>query len=148
MAESSQTFSCQCRQLLEPFLKSVGYSYVSTYVRPRGIAVEFAKQDNLLFAVCEGNVFYLDLIYHHSDEGDYRVSLNQALWFNDVKSFVKLKSCQAQLEVFVKETRGREILSNLLSHDCLQIDDRYCYRMTNGRELYLSSQRGNEQDST
>jgi hypothetical protein len=128
---------------LEPLLRQSGFVYVATHYRPRGIAVEFAKDEDCLFAVCEGNVLYVDLILHRTDGQYFRVSLNQALWFSNVRSLLGLKSCDTQMCVFVREAAAAECCRQLLSDENPQMDDRYCFPMTaSSRRQYLLAQRG------
>jgi hypothetical protein len=136
-------FSDRCREKLGPFLSQYGFSYVATHCRPRGIAVEFAKDEHCLFAVCEGNVLYVDLLLHQTDEQHFRVSLNQALWFNHVRSLLGLNSCDEQMCVFVREVAAAEYCRQLLSDDEPKMDNRYCFPMSlSSRRQYLLEQRG------
>jgi len=137
------SFSDLCRKTLEPLLSQYGFSYVATYCRPRGMAVELAKNSHCLFAVCEGNVLFVDLILHRMDDQYFRVSLNQALWFNNVRTLLGLNSCHGQLGVFVREAATAACCIQFLSDDGSKIDDRYCFPMTaSSRRQYLSLQRG------
>ncbi len=137
------SFSDQCREKLGPFLIQYGFSYAATHYRPRGISVEFARGKSCLFAVCEGDVLYVDLILHVTDEQYFRVSLNQVLWFNNVRSLLGMKSCDLQLCEFVRTATTEECCQKLLGDDRPRMDERYCFPMTgSSRREYLMAQRG------
>lgn len=103
MTQREALFPDVCRTIFEPFLVQFGYSYKATHHRPRGVAVEFKKDENCLFAACEGDVLYVDLILHLEDEEYFRVSLNQAIWFNNVRSLLNAKSCKSRCLIYAHD---------------------------------------------
>jgi hypothetical protein len=139
--QESLSFCDRCRVTLGSFLADYGYEYDSTHHRPRGVAVEFRRGQHRLFAVCEGDVLYLDLILQIAEHEYVRASLNQAMWFNNVRSLVEARSCVNQLEVFIRDASGP--CGPLLTGLVAQLDDRYCFRMSaSDCEKYLESQTG------
>jgi hypothetical protein len=125
---------------LTPFLAQYGFIYAGSHFRAPGVAVEYTKGASYLFAACEGDVLSVDLILQRADAEYYRVSLNQALWFNNIRTLVKKKTCTAQLEVFLRE--AADCCEQLLIEEHPLMDDRYCYPLPNGPQSYLKSQRG------
>ncbi len=138
----SPLFEEKCRTELGDFLAALGYKYSTTYSRPPGIAIEFVREDQILFAVCEGSVLYLDLLLRERD-GFLRVSLNQALWYHGVRSLVKSKGCCDQLDAFIVEAPNN--ILDLLSSEMATIDPRYCFQLSESDcKAYLARQRGDD----
>lgn len=142
-----KTFDQLCVRVLGTVLGEFGYAYRDTHVRPRGVAVEFAKGDHRLFAVCEGDVVYLDLILRSERKPIYRVSLNQWLWHRGVRSVAERRPCSEQLGFLSEHLRlyGESVLKC----DDLAIDSRYCFPMS-GSEYrdYILFQTGKDLTTT
>jgi hypothetical protein len=141
MDKQRDTFAELCCTSLGAFLAAYGYSYRATHKRPPGVAVEFDHKDgHLLFAACEGSVLYVDLIAFVTPGRACRISLDQALWFNNVRSVAEARSCEEQLGILVDELDG--VCGRLLRGDFSDLDTRYCFAMSEGRDNYLRAQRG------
>ena len=138
---SEEPFEQSCRNFLDEILAKYGFVYHGTYNRPCGIAVEYTGPSDYVFAVCEGNVLYVDLIHHSEKHGCLRISLNQVLWFSGVRTLVVRRPCIEQLGIFAAELRNR--LASIMSGDFEAPDPRCMFPMTTtSRDWYLRGQRG------
>ena len=143
MSQATNEFEQLSIGILGKLLDNYGYEYQQAYYRPVGTAVEFAKGEHRLFVVCEGNVVNIDLILHIEGKDFYRVDLNQALWFNGIRSITKTSSVSEQLSLFASELEG--CCRELLTGSPPELDRRYSYPMSHSsHEQYLMFQRGKE----
>lgn len=122
-------------------VEGYGYAFENGYSRPRGVALEFIRDQHRLFAACEGDVVIIDLILFESPERYWRVSLNQALWFAGVRAVAKSAPIDEQLALFASEIS--RCYGKLLSGELSLLDSRYCFPLRDA-ELndYLVDQRG------
>lgn len=139
---NTMDFASYCRKVLYPTIQSYGFTYTDTYQRPRAMVVEYRNNEHILFAVCEGNVLHVEYIYHESDSCDYRISLNQALFYNGIRALIDKDSCEEQLDMFLISFESIPFVVDLFQYDKLNVDVRFCYRLQSSREEYLSLQRG------
>ena len=121
-------FEALCRSSLEDILLEFRYVYRNSYTRCRGVALEFGNNANRCFVACEGNAVYMDLILQLAPSVFLRVSVNQALWFNGVKTVSQPASVQDQLVLFGAELR--RCCGSILAGDLSALDPRYCFRVS------------------
>lgn len=134
-------FEESCRNALGGILIGDEYRFDNTYIRPRGIAVEFSRDDDCLFAVNEGGVISLDLIRRVALTHYYRISLNQLLWHHGVRSLPQCKTYPDQLAIFATELPA--YCAPVLSRNAPETDARYCFPMSQDDcTRYLLAQRG------
>ncbi len=141
--KTADQFMNACLACLAKPLSDLGYTYAGVHTRPRGIAVEFKTDSDLLFVVLEEDTMLIfDLILQAESKEYWRVDLNQALWFNGSKFLVdralsiEEKLCNFSNEIPTKLTR---ISTNRESAK----DARYWFPVSaSGLETYLKSQRG------
>jgi proteasome lid subunit RPN8/RPN11 len=128
-----------CIEFLSTILAQFNYSHANTYVRAKGIAVEFINGENSFFAVNEEDALYFDLIAK-IDSVFYRISLNQALWFQGIHSLPKCSNWKEQLQIFKTELKTR--CSNILKGNASAVDERYCFAISNEDKInYIETQK-------
>ena len=133
------------RDTLVPFLAGYGFTYAFTHSRPRGVVVEFRNAEHRLFAAADGDVLYVDLIIEVPSKEYVRVSLNQCMWYKNVRSLVGSGSCMEQMDVFVQNVG--KLCAQLLLCKSIDFDERYCYRMSEKElEKYVAFQTGIERE--
>ena len=140
-ASRSDLFTLQCRHSIDDILMEFGYMYQETHTRSRGIALEFRNDSKRCFVVCEGKTVYMDVILPCSGNEFCRVSINQALWFNGVKSISQSASVAGQLTVLASELK--QCCGAILTGDLLCLDSRYCFKMSLKEcDEYIAAQTG------
>lgn len=129
MKESKRnSFDRQCRLSMSTALLEFGYAYSETYVRPRGVAIEFIHGMKRCFISCEGETVFMDVILP-CPGGDFcRVSVNQALWFGGVKAISHSASIGEQLSLLATELKRH--CRVILSGDLSTCDPRFCFMMS------------------
>ena len=141
---TEREFETACRDVLGAILGESGFVFQDTFVRPRGIAVEFRRDDEHFFAVNEGDVLLFDLIRCVKPNSFYRLSLNQMLWSRGVRSLLNGESWSDQLITF--ELELRPYCSTLFSRHAPALDNRFCFPMSQAELTeYLFWQRGKDE---
>lgn len=138
---TERDFEAACQDVLGAILDESDFVFQGTFVRPRGIAVEFRRDDEHFFAVNEGGVLLFDLIRWVEPDSFCRLSLDQMLWFRGARSMLDCESWSDQLATF--ELELRPYCSTLFSRHAPALDNRFCFPMSHAELTeYLFWQRG------
>jgi hypothetical protein len=113
---------------MDDILLEFGYVYQKSFLHSRGVFLEYKCDLKRCFVFCEGKTVYVDVIVPFSDNVFYRVSINQALWFNGVKTVSLTVPVKGQLRLLASELK--RCCMEILRGDLSCPDHRYCFKMS------------------
>lgn len=116
-----------CLSHLGSVFDTNGFSLSRSVSRPKGVGLEFIREEERVLISQEGEDIFLDLIYPISRSSMLRFSVNQYIFFNKSRALLHSKSIEDSIGLLRREL---EILLPAIKNPKDDMyDSRYCYEM-------------------
>ncbi len=140
MMNNAATFKESCLSIMGNLLEGFQFKYHDARARPRGVEVEFRRNEDAVLLACEGNVLHADLILKRRESSWLRISINQALWFQNKRALVNSDGCLEQVNTLCAELKSLD--TNFLGGNLSELDPRFCFPMSDAEyKIYRGAEK-------
>lgn len=132
-------FKTQCDQLLSDLLEGCGFVYSKVAARPRGIIVQYRRNEESIILGWDEGELILDLILKNSNSDWMRVSVNQFFWSLGSRTLMSAETCEEKLQILRAEFTIN--WGFFLNKESVNFNSRYCYKMSEMEYgIYMNAQ--------